>query len=123
MSPVPQSIDPALFEAMKSVHEGDTLVVWKLDRLARSARQLIDTVDALRERDAAFRSLTDALDTTSRRVTPGLPHIRRRPRLCSPIRTFGSPRSRRARRMLRFATHWAPPHGGDRFSCAGTPAS
>jgi|HubBroStandDraft_6_1064221.scaffolds.fasta_scaffold42013_5 hypothetical protein len=29
---------PALFEAMKSVHEGDTLVVWKLDRLARSAR-------------------------------------------------------------------------------------
>ena len=52
---------------MKSVHEGDTLVVWKLDRLARSARQLIDTVDALRERDAAFRSLTDALDTTSRR--------------------------------------------------------
>jgi DNA invertase Pin-like site-specific DNA recombinase len=40
---------------MKSVHEGDTLVVWKLDRLARSARQLIDTVDALRERGAAFR--------------------------------------------------------------------
>ena len=45
---------------MKSVHEGDTLVVWKLDRLARSARQLIDTVDALRERGAAFRSLTEA---------------------------------------------------------------
>jgi hypothetical protein len=58
---------PALFEAMKSVHEGDTLVVWKLDRLARSARQLIDTVDALRERGAAFRSLTDALDTTTPR--------------------------------------------------------
>ena len=37
---------------MKSVHEGDTLVVWKLDRLAPSARQLIDTVDALRERGA-----------------------------------------------------------------------
>jgi DNA invertase Pin-like site-specific DNA recombinase len=32
---------------MKSVHEGDTLVVWKHDCLARSARQLIDTVDAL----------------------------------------------------------------------------
>jgi Resolvase, N terminal domain len=66
MSPVPQSI--GLFEAMKSVHEGDTLVVWKLDRLARSARQLIDTVDALRERGAAFRSLTDALDTTTPRA-------------------------------------------------------
>jgi len=52
---------------MKSVHEGDTLVVWKLDRLARSARQLIDTVDALRERGATFRSLTDALDTTTPR--------------------------------------------------------
>ena len=52
---------------MKSVHEGDTLVVWKLDRLGRSARQLIDTVDALRERGAAFRSLTDALDTTTPR--------------------------------------------------------
>ena len=52
---------------MKSVHEGDTLVVWKLDRLARSARQLIDTVDALRERGAAFRSLTYALDTTTPR--------------------------------------------------------
>jgi phosphatidylserine/phosphatidylglycerophosphate/cardiolipin synthase-like enzyme len=52
---------------MKSVHEGDTLVVWKLDRLARSARQLIDTLDALRERGAAFRSLTDALDTATPR--------------------------------------------------------
>jgi Resolvase, N terminal domain len=95
---------------MKSVHEGDTLVVWKLDRLARSARQLIDTVDLARERRRVPKS-----DRRARHDepvgTPGLPHIRRRPRLCPPIRTFGSPRSRRARCMLRFATHWAPPHG------------
>ena len=67
MSPAPAIDRPALFEAMKSAHDGDTLVVWKLDRLARSARQLIDTVDALRERGAGFRSLTDALDTTTPR--------------------------------------------------------
>ena len=41
---------------MKTVHEGDTLVVWKLDRLARSARQLIDTVDALPERRRVLKS-------------------------------------------------------------------
>ena len=107
---------------MKSVHEGDTLV-WKLDRLARSARQLIDTVDALRERGAAFRSLTDALDTTTPRgrlvfhiFGGGRGYARR-------SEPSESPRSRRARCMLRFTTHWAPPHGGDRFSYAGTPAS
>jgi DNA invertase Pin-like site-specific DNA recombinase len=56
---------PALREAMLSANEGDTLVVWKLDRLARSVRQLIDTVDALREKGAGFRSLTEALETTT----------------------------------------------------------
>ncbi len=50
---------------MKSVQEGDTLVVGKLDRLARSVRQLIDTVEALREKGATFRSLTEALETTT----------------------------------------------------------
>jgi hypothetical protein len=91
---------------MKSVHEGDTLV-WKLDRLARSARQLIDTVDALRERGAAFRSLTDALDTTTPRARLAF-HIfgggRGYARRSEPSE---SPRSRRARCMLGFATHWA----------------
>jgi DNA invertase Pin-like site-specific DNA recombinase len=45
----------------------DTLVVWKLDRLARSLKQLMETVEELGERGIGLRSLTESLDTT----TPG----------------------------------------------------
>jgi hypothetical protein len=44
---------------------GDTLIVWKLDRLARSMKQLIEMVETLRARGIGFRGLTDALDTTT----------------------------------------------------------
>lgn len=44
---------------------GDALVVWKLDRLARSLRQLIETVEDLGARGIGFRSLTEAIDTTT----------------------------------------------------------
>ena len=43
----------------------DTLVVWKLDRLARSLRQLIDTVEALQAQGIGLRSLTELMDTTT----------------------------------------------------------
>jgi len=46
-------------------HEGDVLVVWKLDRLARSLKQLIETVEDLEKNNIGFRSLTEAIDTTS----------------------------------------------------------
>jgi DNA invertase Pin-like site-specific DNA recombinase len=46
---------------------GDTLVVWKLDRLGRSLRHLVDTVTGLADRGVGFRSLQKAIDTT----TPG----------------------------------------------------
>src|SRR5208337_3757997 len=41
------------------------LIVWKLDRLARSMKQLIETIETLRLRSIGFRSLTEALDTTT----------------------------------------------------------
>ncbi len=58
---------PELKAALDYLREGDTLVVWKLDRLARSLKQLIETVEALEERNIGFRSLTENIDTT----TPG----------------------------------------------------
>ena len=56
---------PELMAALGCARAGDTLVVWKLDRLARSIRQLIDTAEDLRVRGVGFRSLTEALDTTT----------------------------------------------------------
>jgi DNA invertase Pin-like site-specific DNA recombinase len=44
---------------------GDTVVVWRLDRLGRSLRHLIDTVNALADRKVGFRSLTENIDTTT----------------------------------------------------------
>jgi len=56
---------PELKAALDYVRLGDTLVVWKLDRLARSLKQLIETVEMLSEREIGFRSLTENIDTTS----------------------------------------------------------
>lgn len=56
---------PELTQALQFAREGDTLIVWKLDRLARSVKQLIETVEMLRTRGIGFRSLTEAIDTTT----------------------------------------------------------
>ena len=56
---------PALREALAFARSGDTLIVWKLDRLARSMKQLIETIEELRLKGIGFRSLTEALDTTT----------------------------------------------------------
>src|ERR671926_1866836 len=56
---------PVLAEALAYLREGDTLVVWRLDRLGRSLQHLIATVGALAERGVGFRSLTEQIDTTS----------------------------------------------------------
>src|SRR5918912_1536126 len=58
---------PVLAEALAYLRAGDTLVVWRLDRLGRSLRHLIEVVTALRDRGVGFRSLTEQVDTT----TPG----------------------------------------------------
>jgi DNA invertase Pin-like site-specific DNA recombinase len=59
---------PQLVAALDYVREGDTLVVWRLDRLARSLHQLIDTVDALEKRGIALKSVMEPHIDTS---TPG----------------------------------------------------
>jgi DNA invertase Pin-like site-specific DNA recombinase len=56
---------PGLQEALDFLRKGDSLVVWRLDRLGRSLRHLIDTVSALEERGIGFRSLQEAIDTTT----------------------------------------------------------
>jgi DNA invertase Pin-like site-specific DNA recombinase len=58
---------PQLRAALDYMREGagDVLVVWRLDRLARSLGQLIETVEGLEARGLGFRSLTEAIDTTS----------------------------------------------------------
>ncbi|MDG1417578.1 MAG: recombinase family protein [Maricaulis sp.] len=56
---------PQLKLALEILERGDVLVVWKLDRLARSLRALIETVDDLDARGIGFVSLTEKIDTTS----------------------------------------------------------
>ncbi|HQX58595.1 MAG: recombinase family protein [Rhodoferax sp.] len=54
---------PGLEKAQEMLREGDTLIVWKLDRLGRSVKQLVDLVGELHKQGVQFNSLTDAIDT------------------------------------------------------------
>lgn len=54
-----------LERCLKELKAGDVLVVWKLDRLGRSLRDLIALLDDLKARGVAFRSLTESIDTTT----------------------------------------------------------
>ena len=54
---------PGLAKALEMLREGDTLVVWKLDRLGRSVKNLVDLVGELHKQGVHFKSLTDAIDT------------------------------------------------------------
>ena len=54
-----------LEEALNYVRKGDTLVVWRLDRLGRSLPHLITTMTDLLERGSGFKSLTENIDTTT----------------------------------------------------------
>jgi DNA invertase Pin-like site-specific DNA recombinase len=56
---------PQLDRALAELRAGDTLVVWKLDRLGRSLRDLLDVAEGLRERGVALRSLTEHIDTST----------------------------------------------------------
>ncbi len=56
---------PGLKEAFDYVRSGDTLVVWRLDRLGRSLKDLIALVEDLERREIGFRSLQESIDTTT----------------------------------------------------------
>ncbi len=59
---------PGLNQVMEVLRKGDTLVVWKLDRLGRSVKNLVDIVEDLKSREVNLKSLTDEIDTST---TPG----------------------------------------------------
>ena len=56
---------PELHRLLDRLRKGDVLVVWKLDRLSRSLRDVLTIMERLREASAGFRSLTEAIDTTT----------------------------------------------------------
>ena len=56
---------PGLTDALDYVRDGDTLVVWRLDRLGRNLKHLIEVVESLQQRGVGFKSLQESIDTTS----------------------------------------------------------
>lgn len=56
---------PALKDLLDNIRTDDVLVVWKLDRLGRSLRHLVELVNELREKNAGLQSLNDPIDTTT----------------------------------------------------------
>lgn len=56
---------PGLDQALHFVRPGDTLVVWRLDRLGRSLKHLIETISKLHERGIGFKSIQENIDTTT----------------------------------------------------------
>ena len=56
---------PELTACLRSLRKGDTLVAWKLDRLARSLKDLVEIIHDLDQRGIGFKSLTESIDTVS----------------------------------------------------------
>ena len=68
---------PGLEAMWKDLREGDTLVVWKMDRLGRDVAELIETIDQIAKRGCELLSLTEHLDTTTAIGRMHLRHHRR----------------------------------------------
>src|SRR5664279_2616777 len=59
------SARPGLLAALERVREGDTLTVWRIDRLGRSTLHLLQNLDQLRSRGIGFQSIIDGIDTNT----------------------------------------------------------
>jgi DNA invertase Pin-like site-specific DNA recombinase len=114
---------PELMKLLDNARKGDVVIVWKLDRLARSIRQLLDTAALLNERGVELHSLTENIDTTTptgkltfhifaalaeferdilrQRVNAGLKAARRRGRLGGRPRSLTEADLKKARALLR----------------------
>jgi DNA invertase Pin-like site-specific DNA recombinase len=98
---------PELHRMLEQLRKGDVVVVWKLDRLSRSLRDLLLIMDKIAAAGAGFKSLTEAVDTTS----PAGPHGDADPRQLRRVRALDDARAdaRRARGCARTgARRWAP---------------
>src|SRR5438093_1937686 len=81
---------PELHRLLDQLRKGDVLVVWKLDRLSRSLRDILTIMERLGEAEAGFRSLTEAIDTTTlagRMMMRSSGRLRNSNGLCSRERT------------------------------------
>ena len=56
---------PGLVDALKFLRSGDTLVIWRLDRLSRTLKDLIETINLLESRKIGLKSLQESIDTSS----------------------------------------------------------
>jgi DNA invertase Pin-like site-specific DNA recombinase len=114
---------PELLRLLDHARKGDVVIVWKLDRLARSLRQLIDTTVLFQERGVELQSLTENLNTTTpngkltfhlfaalaeferdllrQRVTAGLTAARRRGRIGGRPKALTADDLKKARALLR----------------------
>jgi hypothetical protein len=108
---------PTLTQVLDQLRPGDTLVVWKLDRLGRSLRHLVDTVTGLAERGIGFRSLQERDRHHHPRRQARLPRLRRLGR----VRTRPHPRThhRRAGRGANSRPPGRPTIGADGPQAAG----
>ena len=60
-----KSIRPGLDKLYENIRQGDTVIVWRLDRLGRSLKDLIELVNKLQSKGVSFKSITENIDTSS----------------------------------------------------------
>ena len=56
---------PELTQCLRTLRQGDTLVVWRMDRLARSLKDLVQIIEDLKQREIGFKSINENIDTTN----------------------------------------------------------